>query len=280
MFEVQRVDSLDHPELAPYKAMRGQVEQRKGGIFVAESDKVVQRMLESDLRVISLLLPEKWVHRFVPLLEKRPETIRVYVLEKSELERLTGFTFYQGVLGIGKVPDSPTLDGLLASLAPPRLLVAVEAVCNAENLGGMVRSGAACGVQGFLVDRTSSSPYLRRAVRGSMGTIFRVPVIEKLNLVETMRELQDRGFRCIAAHPRPAARALFDADFRGDTCIVFGSEGYGLTPELRGACTEAVAIPMMAGVDSLNVGSAAAVFFYEAMRQRWAVQHVETSSQP
>lgn len=268
MVDVQRIDSLDHPELAPYKAMRGQVEQREGGIFVAESDKVVRRMLESELRVVSLLLPEKWLSKLMPLLEKRPEDIRVYLLEKSELERLTGFTFYQGVLGIGKVPKSPSIEALLASKSPPRLLVAVEGVCSAENLGGMVRSGAAFGVDGFLVDRSSSSPYLRRAVRSSMGTIFRIPAIEKLDLAHTMLQLRDQGFRCVAAHPRAEARPLFEADLTGDTCIVFGSEGYGITPDLLDACDDAVAIPMMGGVDSLNVASAASVFLFEAMRQR------------
>ncbi len=268
MVDVQRIDSLDHPELAPYKAMRGQVEQREGGIFVAESDKVVRRMLESDLRVVSLLLPEKWLAKLLPLLERRPEEIRVYLLEKSELERLTGFTFYQGVLGIGKVPHPPSLNALLAGKAPPRLLAAVEGVCSAENLGGMVRSAAAFGVDGLLVDRSSSSPYLRRAVRSSMGTIFRLPAIEKLNLVETMHQLRGQGFRCVAAHPRAEARPLFAADLSGDMCLVFGSEGYGLTSELLDACDEAVAIPMMGGVDSLNVASAASVFLFEAMRQR------------
>lgn len=272
MVEVQRIDSLDLPEVAPYKAMRGQLQQREEGIFVAESDKVVRRLLESDFVIVSLLLPEKWYHRFKPLLDKRAEDIVVYLLEKPELEKLTGFTFFQGVLGVGKVPPPPSMESLLGNSPRPRLLIGLQGISNAENLGCIVRNGAALGVHGLLVDRTSSSPYLRRAVRGSMGTIFRVPAIEKLNLVQTVPHLQKQGIRCIAAHPHADGRTLYETDFTSDCCIIFGSEGHGISPELLAVCDEAAAIPMTPGVDSLNVGSAAAVFLYEADRQRRTTQ--------
>ncbi len=268
MLHVQRIDTLELPELAPYRTMRRQVEHRKEGIFVAESDKVVQRLLESDFTVISLLLPEKWFHHFKPHLASRKEDIHVYLMEKHQLETLTGFSFYQGVLAVGRVPEAPSLESLLAQSAPPRLFAAVEGITNAENLGGLVRNCAAFGVQGLFVDHTASSPYLRRAVRGSMGTIFRVPALEKLELVNTIRCLREHGVRCVAAHPHTTGAVLPETDFRGDCCVVFGSEGYGLSPDLLAACDQAVAIPMKPGVDSLNVGSAAAVFLYEVARQR------------
>jgi tRNA G18 (ribose-2'-O)-methylase SpoU len=269
MVHVRHIDTLELPELAPYRTMRRQTEHRAEGIFVAESDKVIRRMLESDFEVVSLLLPEKWVNRFERLLAKRPEPdIDVYVMEREKLETLTGFTFYQGVLGVGKVPTAPSLAELLARSPRPQLYAAVEGITNAENLGGLVRNCAAFGVQGLLVDRTSASPYLRRAVRGSMGTIFRVPALENLDLVETVRALRSAGIRCIAAHPHEERLTLSQADLRGDCCVVFGSEGYGISPALLSACDQAVAIPMAAGVDSLNVGSAAAVFLYEVSRQR------------
>src|SRR5437016_11068256 len=108
MHEVQRIDSLDLPELGAYRTMRRQIDQREEGIFVAESDKVVQRLLESDFEVASLLVPEKWFRKFEPLLARRNEKIRVYLMEKEQLERATGFTFYQGVLAIGRVPKPST----------------------------------------------------------------------------------------------------------------------------------------------------------------------------
>jgi len=80
--------------------------------------------------------------------------------------------------------------------------------------------------------------------------------------------MKHRGIHCIAAHPHTSGRTLSQADFTKNCCIIFGSEGHGLTSAVLDLCDDAVAIPMAEKVDSLNVGSAAAVFFYEARRQR------------
>ena len=137
-----------------------------------------------------------------------------------------------------------------------------------------MRNCAAFGAQALIVGETSSSPFLRRAVRNSMGTIFQLPVVElkpeltPKNLAEALRHLRAHGIRCLAAHPHTENKILSQVDFTGDCCIVFGSEGSGLSPEVLAACDEAVAVPMADGVDSLNVAAAAAVFLYEASRQR------------
>jgi tRNA G18 (ribose-2'-O)-methylase SpoU len=161
----------------------------------------------------------------------------------------------------------------------------VDALTNAENLGALVRNCVAFGVQALLIGETSSSPFLRRAVRNSMGTILQLPIIElaklgqrhqfttkphitKLTLVECLKELRACGIRCIAAHPHTNKKFLSQADLSGDCCIVFGSEGDGISAPVLEACDEAVAIPMPPTVDSLNVGAAAAVFLYEVARQR------------
>jgi len=267
MVHVQYIDSLDLPEVAPYRTMRRQVEHRQQGIFVAESVKVIQRLLDSRFEVVSLLLPEKWLAHFEPLLAKRSEDIRVFVLEKQQLETLTGFTFYQGVLAVGRIPPAPTVDQLLQQSSSPCLFAAVEGLSNAENLGGLVRSCAAFGAQGLLVDRTSASPYLRRAIRSSMGTIFRLPVVENLDLPEVMPQLRGHQVVCVAAHPRAQGGILGETPLPQNCCLVFGSEGHGISDRLLAACDQSLAIPMESGVDSLNVGNAAAVFLYEASRR-------------
>ena len=101
-----------------------------------------------------------------------------------------------------------------------------------------------------------------------MGTIFQLPIVETDNLVQSLVGLRERGLRCIAAHPHVEDRKLSQADFLTDCCIVFGSEGYGISPAALNLCEDAVAIPMAATIDSLNVSAAAAVFLYEANRQR------------
>jgi tRNA G18 (ribose-2'-O)-methylase SpoU len=264
----QRIESLDLPELQPYRTMRRQAEHRQQGIFVAEGEKVVRRLLESTLSVVSVLLPEKWLRELQPLLEERDEEIQVYVAEKALLETLTGFSMYQGLLAVGKVPPLPTLAEVVARSPQPRLLAAADGLSNAENLGALVRNCAAFNAQALIVGETCTSPFLRRAVRGSMGAVFHLPVVETASLTQALRDLRDGSIRCIAAHPHSDGRTLSGANLSGDCCIVFGGEGYGISPAVLAACDESAAIPMPPTVDSLNVGSAAAVFLYEANRQR------------
>ncbi|MGD0206942.1 MAG: RNA methyltransferase [Verrucomicrobiota bacterium] len=292
MFHVQKITALDLPELAPYRTMRRPLEHERQGIFVAEGEKVVRRLLESRFEVISVLLPEKHLDGFRPLLEARPEKLTVYLADKKLLESLIGFSMYQGQLAVGKIPPPASLDDILSKNPKPLLLAAVDALTSAENLGALVRNCVAFGVQALIVGETSSSPFLRRAVRNSMGTILQLPVIElsrrgelrepqtspeksgrrgtppSETLAQTLRDLRARGVRCLAAHPHTNKKFLSQADFTGDCCIVFGSEGGGISAPVLEACDEAVAIPMPPTVDSLNVGAAAAVFLYEVARQR------------
>src|SRR5215831_7323327 len=206
MFQVQKISSFDAAELRPYATMRRPLEQEREGIFVAEGVKVVQRLLESQFTVVSVVLPDKWLDDYRPLLEARQETLTVYLAEKKLLETLTGFSMFQGVLAVGKIPPPVSLDEMLSKNQKPLLFVAVDGLTNAENLGALARNCVAFGVQTLIVGETSSSPFLRRAVRNSMGTIFQLPVIElakpgqrhqftvkphatKITLVECLKQL-------------------------------------------------------------------------------------------
>jgi tRNA G18 (ribose-2'-O)-methylase SpoU len=268
MLTVEHIYSFDLPELQPYRTMRRQMAHREQGIFVAEGEKVVRRLLESKFGVVSALMPERWLTELEPLLKERPETVRIFIAEKELLETLTGFSMYQGLLAVGQIPTQIHLEQILSSSSRPHLLVAVDALSNAENLGALVRNCAAFETQALIVGETSSSPFLRRAVRSSMGTVFQLPIVETRDLVRCFSDLRERGIRCIAAHPHVEKRTLSDTDFTRDSCIVFGSEGHGISQSVLALCDDAVAIPMPPTVDSLNVGSAAAVFLYEARRQR------------
>ncbi|MBI4025281.1 MAG: RNA methyltransferase [Verrucomicrobia bacterium] len=268
MLHVHSIESIDLPELAPYRTLRRQAEHRCQGIFVAEGEKVVRRLLESRFPVVSLLLQDEWFPVFEPLLHKRPEEIRAYVTTKAQLEKLTGYPLFQGILAVGKIPPPASLEQILQTCGRPWLLVAVEGITNAHNMGVVTRNCAAFGAHAMVMGETACSPFLRRAVRNSMGAIFQLPVVETDCLVGMLHGLRARQVRCIAAHPHAANLALPQCDFTKDICLVFGSEGHGLLPETLSACDETAAIPMSGQVDSLNVGSAAAAFLYEVGRQR------------
>jgi tRNA G18 (ribose-2'-O)-methylase SpoU len=161
-----------------------------------------------------------------------------------------------------------TLEELLAGSRRPVLLVAADGLNNAENIGALVRNCAALGATGLLAGETCSTPWMRRSVRSSMGTVFDLPIVETASLVLTLRGLRNQGVRIIGAHPHTNGCLLAEADLSGDVCLVMGSEGTGLGPEVLETCDQLVAVPMHRSVDSLNVTSASAVFLYEAQRQR------------
>ncbi len=266
---IQTITDFAAPDLQPYATMRRPLPHEAQGIFIAEGTKVVRRLLQSSFGVVSAVLPERWLADFTPLLTARPEPlIPVYLADKDTLEKLVGFSMYQGVMAVGRIPQPESLDSVLARTALPRLLVAVDELNNAENIGTLVRNCVGLNAQALLVGETSASPFLRRSVRASMGTVFQLPVASLSHLAQTLHELRRLGIRCIAAHPHADGTTLARTDLTGDVCLVFGSEGTGIRPEVLAACDAAVAIPMPPTVDSLNVGSAAAVFLYEASRQR------------
>jgi tRNA G18 (ribose-2'-O)-methylase SpoU len=263
------IKSLDHQDLTPYRTLRQSVEQFRQGKFIGEGKIVVRRLLESNHETISVLITPEWLEEYRELLAARPEQITVFVGEKDLLNTIVGYNLHQNIMALGKIPAQATLSSVLTQSLKPYLFVALDGLTNAENIGALVRNCAAFGVHAILVGETSSSPYLRRAVRNSMGTVFKMPVVQCMNLVETLTILRNsHQFKIFAAHPHTEEYNIQSTDFSGSCCLVFGSEGNGISPQVLSACDRPIAIPMQLGVDSLNVASASAVFFYEALRQR------------
>jgi tRNA G18 (ribose-2'-O)-methylase SpoU len=266
--QIKPVQSLDAPELALYRTLRRVEEHERAGVLVAANHKVIRRLLASRFTLVSALVTPAWLEKLAPQLRARPEDINVYVAEPPLLETITGYKLHQGALAVAKIPPLPDLKTLLKNSPRPLLLAAVEGIAFAENLGAVVRNCAAFGVHFLIVGETCGSPFQRRAVAGSMGTIFEQPVVRVENLVTSLTDLRASGVRCLAAHPRVDAKKLATTDLRGDCCLVFGTEGPGLTSAVLDACDDAVEIPMPSHMNSLNVAVATGIFLYEATRQR------------
>lgn len=266
--KIHPVTDLSLPELKAYCTLRRRQDIRNERTFVAEGDKVVRRLLESSFPVVSLLITEPWLRKMDELLARRPDTIDVYVASIEQIEDITGFECYQGIKAIGRVEAPPRLEHILDRCSRPRLLVAVDELNNAENLGVITRNAVALGVQAVIQGETSASPFLTRAIRVSMGSIFKLPVVESTDLVAGLQTLRAAGVRCLAAHANADQCRLSDANLRDDVCIVLGNEGSGIRPAVLAECDQHVVIPMQCAVNSINVASASAAFFYEAARQR------------
>ena len=268
--EICRIDSLDSAELQPYRTLRRATEHIKQGIFVAEGEKVVSRLLDAQIEVVSLLLTEPWQEELGPSIEKRGVgNIKVWVAPKHLLESIVGFHLHQGIMAIGKIPRPVGFAEAVKSTTTPHLLVALDGLTNADNIGVIVRNCVAFGVNALIVPQNTSSPYLRRAVRMSMGAVFRLPIVSVENLAPSLRKLTNQfGTRIIATHPQPDATSIEDADLNGSVCLVLGSEGKGISSEVLETCSEKVSIAMTLETDSLNVATASGIFLFEAARKR------------
>jgi tRNA G18 (ribose-2'-O)-methylase SpoU len=259
--------TLDHPGILPYRTLRRQADHIHEGIFVAEGEKVVRRLLASPIETVSLLVTPEWYERIrVEVGRAQGVSITVYTADRSHLESIVGFHIHQGIMAVGRVPLSPPVE----ELPRPHLLVAMDGLTQSENVGVVVRSAAALGASAVVTGGNSCSPYLRRAVRNSMGTVFRLPVIHVPVLAPFLVSLRKNSGTRILAADAHEGKTPAESDMRGDFCLVLGSEEAGITQDVRAVCDEGVMIPMSAGTDSLNVAVACAVLLYEARRQRRA----------
>jgi tRNA G18 (ribose-2'-O)-methylase SpoU len=264
MMEIQ-IKDLELPVLEPYRTLRRPEDHWRRRIFVAEGEKVVRRLMQSRLTIISFLMTPQWKQQIFP--DDSSAIAPVYIAPKDLLETIVGFPLHQGIMAVAKMPEEGSLEELLSVRKEP-LIVALDGVVNAENVGVAVRNCAAFGADAILVDQTSSSPWLRRSVRNSMGGIFQIQSFHVSDLAQQLVELKQKyGMRIIAAHPGGDMQ-LNSTDLKRGIVLVFGNEGYGLSEQILNEANYSVRIPMSNSTDSLNVASAVAVFLYEASRQR------------
>jgi tRNA G18 (ribose-2'-O)-methylase SpoU len=272
MPSIEHIHAFDLPALQPYRTLRRPMDHFREGIFVAEGENVVRRLMSSGLTIISFLMTLEWfqklfLHGEVPSAAGQ-ESPTIYLAEKKLLETIVGYNLHQGIMALARVPQEQSLEETLNNCIKPHLLIALDGLVNAENVGVVVRNSAAFGADAILVGETSSSPYLRRAVRNSMGAIFHMPAVHLENLAMTLEELRKNwGTTIVAAHPHGSS-PLETTTLTGNLCFVLGNEGYGISADVLRSSTLTVSIPMMNSTDSLNVASASAVFLYEARKQR------------
>ena len=274
MHAVEMITELEDPRLIPFRNMKAQDDDAGHEIFIAEDPKVVRRFLASPHEVTAIVVSPRWRPEFEALIASRTSPLTLLVVDQRILEMITGYKMYQGVMALGRIPPSISEAELLNPPNRPdrgqhRLLLVADGLTNAEKVGTLIRNAIALGVDTFVSGENSAHPYLRRSVRASMGNIFRLPYFRSTNLLDTILQLQANGIPCLAAVPRPSAPTLWETSFVRDVAVVIGAEGPGLRPEVIAACAASVSIPMQSGVDSLNVGSAAAVLLAESVRQRW-----------
>jgi tRNA G18 (ribose-2'-O)-methylase SpoU len=248
---IEILDAAD-PRVADYRDLK---ERRlnEAGRFVAESERVVRRLVASGLPIQSVLMTAP---RLATLADALGGDFPVYLAPQGVLDGVAGFHVHRGCLAIGVQPSAPAV--------PPaaRTLVVLEDLTDVDNLGAIARHAAAFGADAILLSPRCADPYYRKAIRVSLGAVFGLPIVRLGRWPEDLLALRAGGVALVGAVLDPDATPLGAFVRPPRVALLFGAEGPGLSPGARAACDHRVTIPMSPGADSLNVATAAALFLY------------------
>lgn len=277
------VDSIEDQRLAAYThltelQLRNRLEPSKG-LFIAESPKVIARALDAGVEPLSFLVEEPWLEGMQTMFDQVDEAfgpdIPVYVASPEQLKRITGYRLHRGALSAMRRWPLPSVAAICEGA---RRVAVMENIVDHTNIGALMRSAAALGVDAVLVTPSCSDPLYRRAARVSMGTVFQVPWTriggDDVHYwpAQGMKDLHDLGFTTAAMALSDDSISLDDLAARLDgqdradridrLALIFGTEGDGLTRQTIARADLTVRIPMSHQVDSLNVAASSAVAFY------------------
>jgi tRNA G18 (ribose-2'-O)-methylase SpoU len=264
---IERVSDAADARLSDYRdltdvALR-RVLEPAGGLYIAESAKVIARALGAGHAPRSVLVQEKWLGDVAEILGD--VDVPVYVTDAAIAERITGYAVHRGALA---AMHRPALRDPAGVLRGARTVVILEDIVDHTNVGAAFRAAAGLGADAVLVTERCADPFYRRSVRVSMGTVFQVPWTRLPVWSEARRILDDAGMHVAALALADDAIDLhaFAASRPDRVALLLGSEGDGLSRAALGAADSIVTIPMAGGVDSLNVAAASSVAL-------WALAH-------
>jgi len=256
------ITDISTPELNVYARLtEAQLRARQHseqGLFIAESPKVIRCALAAGYEPVSLLAESGHLHDDYAQIINCCGDIPVYTADERVLKNLTGFPLTRAMLCAMRRKPLPSPEEVCRGA---RRVAVLENVMNPTNVGAIFRSAVALGMDAVLLTPSCCDPLYRRACRVSMGTVFQAP----WTYISSVQQLHDLGFRTAALALDDRAIAVDDPVLKKaeKLAVVLGAEGDGLTQQTISACDYTVKIPMMHGVDSLNVAAASAVAFWE-----------------
>jgi len=246
-------------QLSVYQNLRER-DLRREGRFIAEGRFLVERLLSSDWEVESILSSERMAEEMNQLAAGR---CPVYVQSDAEIEEIAGFRFHRGVMAAGIRRPFRRTSELLSEMSRCRRLVICPDLTDAENLGSIIRSAAAMGVDGLLLGPASCDPLGRRSLKVSMGTALVMPLVEMEDEAADAEMLKEAGFHLYGTVLDNEAADLRETVRLEKSALLLGNEADGLTPQWRRLSDTLVTLPMGHGTDSLNVSVAGGIFMYE-----------------
>lgn len=276
MPNIIEITDLSLPGLDPYARLtEAQLKNKRHpeeGLFIAESATVIGHALDAGYEPVSLLMEERHIEGQAKELIARCGTIPVYTGPREVLASLTGYELTRGILAAMRRPRERAMEDVLRDASRVAVL---EGIVDPTNLGAIIRSAAALGMDAVLLSPTCCDPLSRRAVRVSMGTVFqipwaRIPGDHTQWPLPGLDHLKALGFKTAAMALTGNSVPIDDPDLIAEDklAIILGTEGDGLKTETIEACDYNVRIPMYHGADSLNVAAAAAVAFWQLRKNK------------
>ena len=235
--------------------------RKKQGLFVVEG---IKMFLEAPRqRVEGVYVSETFFSQ-----KEHEEMLEGYayeVVSDAVFAKMCDTLTPQGILTLIRFPEY-TLEDILKKQSNP-MIVVLESIQDPGNLGTIIRTGEGAGISGVIVNKETVDLYNPKTIRGTMGSIYRIPVIVSEDLTQTVKRLTAEGICVFAAHLK-GTKEMYDMDFSKGCAFLIGNEGNGLTDELANCADTYLRIPMQGQVESLNAGVAASLLMYEGLRQR------------
>jgi len=280
-----KVNDLNLPKLEIYDSHKEtplkSIYWPRPGIFIAETANVILQALQAGYEAESVLIEEKYLEnpgvytddlsgnpkRLAEAILRLVGDVPVYSASLDVISRINGFKQTRGILCAMRRKVLPPLSMVLEGHQRIAILEDVE---NPTNVGAIFRSGVGLGIEGFVLSYRSSDPLYRRSARVSMGSVFRVPWTFAGNKFggwpdEGLQQIKNAGYKIVSMALADRAVSLDDPVLKTEEklAIVFGNEENGISERTLQLSDYIVKIPMMNGVDSLNVAAASAVTFWE-----------------
>lgn len=259
------ITSIDDPRISFYRSLRYtprlHLENR---VFIAEGKKLVLRLLNSKLKIHSIFAVKEFIQNYFEIISNRLEypNLQIYTADLTLMEQIVGFHLHSGVMAIAYQPKDTPLEKM------SKIIIALNCINNSDNVGLIVRTMRAFGIDSLLVDEHSTSPFLRRAVRVSMGNVFDIKVNHSQSFKDSISYLKTNGYKIISAEIIQNSIDLTNFSFPEKFVLIFGNEENGIEDWVIKESDFVVQIPICTSVDSINVAISSAIFFYEYSRQK------------
>ena len=236
------------------------------GTYSIEGTRLVERAVRSRQHILRIALQERFGEeaREQSLLNDLPAEAKRQVLSLQDMQHLTGNRDFGGIIAVLPLPE---ITYLAEAPNPPKLLLVADGIRDPGNLGAMIRTGLASWADGLLAIGVSD-PWHPKAIRTSMGSLFKLPVYRAADTNGAIEQLKASGYTCIGSCLQGETTLPNLKPMPGPVALFMGSESFGLTDEVLQQMNHRVTIPMPEGVDSFSMNAATAVLMYEIRRAR------------